>query len=307
MAKRKKNQNKTIWLALAWLVGFILLITTLVRGNDVILFNPKGYIAGEQHRLMLTATLIMLGFALVILFFLYLFAWKYRESNVKAQYVPEANRSKLLVFTAWASPFVIFLILASIMIPATFRLEPQDDIKSEKDPIIVQVVALRWKWLFIYPEQNIATVNFLQIPEDTPIQFDLTADEAPMNSFWIPHLGGQLYAMTEHVNRLNLMADTPGDYTGSAAEINGHGFAGMRFITRVSTQADFDNWLNETRQSQKVLNKQEYANLLKPSERNEAEFYAGRDQDIFNGILNKYAGSHHHSTESSGYSEQGAH
>src|SRR3989344_4177726 len=119
---------------------------------------------------------------------------------------------------------------------------------------------MRWKWLFIYPEQGIATVNFVQIPVNRPIQFELTADETPMSSFWIPNLGGQLYTMTSHVNRLNLMADTPGEYTGSSAEINGAGFAGMKFTARVGSQEDFDRFVQNVKRYPSVLNTTTYNN-----------------------------------------------
>lgn len=303
MAKRKKNQNKSIWLTLLGFIGLSLLVAWLLRGNDVILFNPQGLIAGEQHRLMVTSTLVMLGFAVPVLFFLYFFAWKYRETNPKATHDPNASRGKLPVLAFWAMPTAIMLILASMMIPATFRLEPQDTIEAAKDPLTIQVVAMRWKWLFIYPEQNVATVNFVQFPVDTPVQFELTADETPMSSFWIPHLGGQLYAMTEHVNRLNLMADTLGDYEGSAAEINGAGFAGMRFTARVSSSEDFDEWVYETKQSADHLSTSEYEKLLEPSENHPTAFYSRPDPKIYSTILSKYAGSHRHSMEQSEHTE----
>jgi cytochrome o ubiquinol oxidase subunit II len=302
MTKHKKRGSKgvSLWLPFLGLPGLGVLVAWLLSGNDVILFNPKGLIATEQHRLMLTSTLIMLGFAVPVLFFLYFFAWKYRETNQKATHNPDASRGKLPVLAFWALPTTIMLILASIMVPATFRLEPQDSIKTERDPLTIQVVALRWKWLFIYPKQNIATVNYVEIPVNTPVQFELTADETPMSSFWIPHLGGQLYAMTEHVNRLNLMADTPGDYEGSAAEINGAGFAGMRFNTRVSTQYDFERWVDKTKLSTDDLSTTEYAKLLQPSKNHPAAFYRRPDPKIYSTILSKYAGSHQHHMEQSG-------
>ena len=119
------------------------------------------------------------------------------------------------------------------------KLHPYKPIESSVKPITIQVIALDWKWLFIYPEQGIATVNFIQIPVNTPINFKLTAD-GPMNSFWIPSLGGQIYSMATMETKINLMADTTGDFPGEAAEINGKGFSGMRFVARSSTRADFD-------------------------------------------------------------------
>jgi cytochrome o ubiquinol oxidase subunit II len=290
--KNKFSQGRPVMLTLLGLVGLGLVIAVLLRGTDIVLLNPRGLIAGEQRRLMVTSTLILLGFAVPVLFFLYFFAWKYRETNQKAIHNPNASHGKLPVVAFWGLPTIIMLVLASLMIPATFRLEPQDSIQAAKDPLTIQVVALRWKWLFIYPEQNIATVNYVEIPVNTPVQFELTADETPMSSFWIPHLGGQLYAMTEHVNRLNLMADTLGDYEGSAAEINGSGFAGMRFNTHVSTQEDFDKWVQETERSTNFLNTLEYEKLLKPSKNNKAVFYSHPDPKIYSTILSKYTGSH---------------
>lgn len=294
MTKHRKTSDKSrpVRLFVLLLLGLSLCVAILLQGTDIKLLNPKGLIAGEQRQLMLVSTCIMLAFGVVVLFFLYFFAWKYRETNKKATYDPNASRGRLPALAFWAMPTAIMLILASIMIPATFRLEPQDSIQTDKDPLTIQVVALRWKWLFIYPDQNIATVNYVQIPVDTPVEFQLTADETPMSSFWIPHLGGQLYAMTEHVNRLNLMAHSTGDYEGSAAEINGPGFAGMRFNTRVSSQEAFDAWVQGTKQSQGALSMQEYEQLLKPTEHHATTTYASRDPKIYSTILSKYAGSH---------------
>ncbi len=151
---------------------------------------------------------------------------------------------------------------------------------------------MRWKWLFIYPDQGIATVNFVQIPTGTPIQFELSADEAPMNSFWIPQLAGQLYAMTGHVNQLNVVADTNGVFQGSAAEINGPGFAGMKFVTRAGSMSDFNAWVQGVQKSPQALDDMEYQKLLKPSESNPAAYYSKADPDLYEAMLNKYAGSH---------------
>ncbi|MBA2279559.1 COX aromatic rich motif-containing protein [Candidatus Saccharibacteria bacterium] len=289
---KKFSRVRTIWLVLLGFIGLSLLVAALLRGNDVILFSPKGLVADQQHRLMVISTLIMLGFGVPILFFLYFFAWKYREDNEKAAYSPHSDHGKFFTFTLWALPTIIMLILASLMLPATQKLDPKRLIESENERLTIQVVALRWKWLFIYPDQNIATVNYVQIPVDTPVQFELTADETPMSSFWIPHLGGMLYAMTQHVNWLNLIANTPGDYQGSAAEINGAGFAGMRFITRVSSEEDFKKWVNDTTLSTNELGTSEYASLLMPSENNQAAFYSNPEPEIYSNILSKYAGGH---------------
>jgi cytochrome o ubiquinol oxidase subunit 2 len=294
MTKRHKKISPTtpILLTILGLASLGLLITVLLQGTDVALLSPKGFIATEQRRLMLFSVFVLLEIAIPTLTVFYFVAWKYRESNEKATYAPHARHGKSLVFGIWAVPCTFMLILASVMWPATHKLAPQKLIDNGAKPLTIQVIAMRWKWLFIYPEQKIATVNFVQIPTDTPVQFELTADETPMSSFWIPHLGGQLYAMTGHLNQLNLMADAPGDFAGSSAEINGAGFAGMKFTARASSMADFNAWVQEVGQSPAVLNSAEYEKLLVPSESNQAALYSKADPDIYANMLMKYAGSH---------------
>ncbi len=300
MSKSKKTHNNSVWLSLFGL-GCIVVASCLMflfaRGKDIALLQPRGYIAQEQFKLLITSTTILVIFATIVLFFIYLFAWKYRETNQKAVHDPNAGRGKLLITTAWVSPIAVCIIMVSVLIPATQRLVPQDAIESDNEQLTIRVIAMRWKWVFLYPEQNIATVNFIQIPVDTPVRFELTADEAPMQSFWIPHLGGMLYAMTEHVNPLNLMAHTLGDYNGGAAEINGRGFSGMNFTTRVSTQEDFDAWADGVFSQSPELDADEYARLLEPSENVSAlAFSSSGNRQIFADLLKKYAGSHSHSS-----------
>lgn len=296
MAKHKNKPRQTNHggLIALGILGLIAVITMLLAGNDVALFNPKGRIAGEQFNLLMLATGIMLVIAIPTLFLMYFFAWRYRESNVKSTYNPGANHHKLFVAGIWILPTVFMLILASIMWPATYKLEPKKTIAHDVEPLTIQVVALRWKWLFLYPEQNVASVNFVQFPADRPVRFVLTADETPMSSFWIPHLGGQLYAMTGHVTELNLIADEIGDYPGSTAEINGRGFSGMKFTVRASSNDDFDQWVRQTRQLPVSLDEAEYKNLLAPSENHPAAQYSSFDPELHDKMLMKYNGSHDH-------------
>jgi len=296
-SRKKLKQSKPIWFVLFVLICLSLIVTVLLRGTDVALFNPKGFIAGEQHRLMIFVVAILLDLAIPTLFLFYYTAWKFRETNEKATYDPRTHHDKLLVFGIWIVPFIFMLLLASIMWPATHKLAPQKVVGNGAKPLTIRVIAMRWKWLFIYPDQNIATVNFVQIPTGTPVQFQITADETPMSSFWIPHLAGQLYAMTGHVNSLNLMADTKGDYAGSSAEINGSGFAGMKFIARASSVTDFDNWVQGVKQSPVLLDTVEYQKLLVPSEYDKSSFYSEVGYGIYDTMLTKYTGSHGQHTE----------
>jgi cytochrome o ubiquinol oxidase subunit 2 len=187
----------------------------------------------------------------------------------------------------WILPSIIILILSVITWQKTHALDPYKPIVSENPPITIQVVALNWKWLFIYPEQNIATINFIQVPVNTPINFILTAD-GPMNSFWIPQLGGQMYAMSGMSTTLHLIANEEGDFAGSAAEINGEGFSGMRFITRASSQEAFDQWVMNAKASSRFLSLEEYEILAKPSQNNVPVIYAASDPGLYDTIIMKY-------------------
>ncbi|HSH55270.1 MAG TPA: COX aromatic rich motif-containing protein [Candidatus Limnocylindrales bacterium] len=284
--------------ALTFLSLLALTIAVLLKDADVALLNPKGLIALEQYKLFLISSFILLLIAVPTLFLFYYMAWKYRETNDKAIYDPHVRQGKGLTLSIWAIPIVFMVVLGGIMWSATHRLEPQKAIAANAKPITVQVVALRWKWLFIYPEHNIATVNFVQIPTDTPIRFELTADEVSMSSFWIPHLGGQLYAMTGHVNPLNLMAEKPGDYPGSSAELNGHGFAGMKFIARASSNEVYKSWVSDVQLNSTMLTADGYKEMLKPSENNNVAFYNLADSKLHDKVVMKYTGSHEVHTRS---------
>lgn len=274
------------------LLGLTLAI--MLEGKNIAILHTKGLIADEQRSLILFATVVCLAIAVPTILLLYFVAWKYRVTNSHPKYHPEAKRGKLFNVFIWALPSVFIAILAIGLVPATHKLEPKKAIASDAKPITIQVTAMRWKWLFVYPEQRIATVNYVQIPEDVPVVFNLTADEAPMSSFWIPNLGGQLYAMTGHVNQLNLIADEAGDYRGKSAEINGAGFSGMTFTARVSSGQEFQQWVDETRRTSGILNEAEYKKLIKPSEDNPKAVYASADHTLFAKAISKYTGSHKH-------------
>lgn len=293
MAEKNRQKHHPGWIVLVIflaLADLALIVRILLDGKNVALLNPKGFIAEQQYGLMMFTVTMLLIIAIPSLFLLYFTAWKYRESNSKITHAPRAPRGKYFVPIMWLIPTAFMIVIATAMWSNTHRLVPQKQITSNAKPITIQVISMRWKWLFIYPEQNIATVNFVQIPANTPIIFELTADEAPMSSFWIPNLGGQLYSMTGHVNRLNLMADTLGDFPGSSAELNGSGFAGMKFIARSSSLDDFNLWVQEAKQSPDILNSAMYNKLLVPSESNPIAFYSDYESNIYDKVLSKYLG-----------------
>jgi cytochrome o ubiquinol oxidase subunit II len=290
--KNKHAVGKSLLLIGAVLGGLGAYFYYFLKGNNVAVLNPKGLVAAEQANIIYLSIAIVLAVAIPTVGLLYFVAWKYRESNSNASYKPKGMPGKTFVFTIWALPTVVMLLLAIILVPVTRRLDPKKPVDSGTAPITIQVVALRWKWLFLYPEQQIATVNNFTIPKDQPVTFELTADDSPMSSFWFPNLGGQLYAMTGHVNRLNLMGTEIGQYHGGSAEINGPGFAEMRFTANVTSDHDFKTWVNSIKSKSNWLNDSAYTNLRKPSEDEPAASYSSYAPDLYNKIIMKYMGSH---------------
>jgi len=233
---------------------------------------------------------IMLVVAIPMLILLYAFAWKYRAGNKKAKYDPEhvGNAWRQLVW--WAIPAVIIVVIAIINWKSTHALAPTNAIASNNPPLTIQVVALQWKWLFIYPAQGIATVNYIQFPVNTPLHFELTAD-GPMSSFWIPQLGSQIYAMAAMQTQMNLEADTIGEYTGKDTEINGAGYAGMTFLAKSTSQADFNTWVASVQNSTSThpaLDMNTYNALAEPSQNNPPAYYSSYNKALYNAILIKY-------------------
>lgn len=268
-------------------VACVLVVAFFLGGLDLQLLNPHGEIALHQRSLIVTATLIMLIIVAPVMASLFFIAVKYREGNKDAKYSPEnvVNLPSQLLW--WAGPTAIILVVAALIWKNTHLLDPYRPLSSKEPPIDIQVVALRWKWLFIYPKENIATVNYIQFPNNTPINFELTAD-APMNSFWIPQLGGQVYAMTGMVTKLHLVANEKGKYVGKAAEISGNGFSGMTFIAKSSSKEEYNAWLKTAKTFPRKLDAAEYERLVKPSTDAPVVLYSAVDKTLYNGIIMKY-------------------
>jgi cytochrome o ubiquinol oxidase subunit II len=269
------------------LVDIFLFFKILLSQGNIQIFNPQGYIAIQQKNLLITYFLIMLIIVIPVFIATYFIAWKYRASNTKAHFTPEAKYSKFSEALLWVFPTIIVIIMSVVTWDATHKIDPHKAIQSDVKPLTIQVIALQWKWLFIYPEQGIATVNYIAFPEKTPLTFTLTAD-GPMSSFWIPQLGGQLYAMTGMSHSLHLIADTQGEFRGSNAEISGAGFAGMKFVAKATSQREFELWVESVKQSPHALTLEEYNKLAKPSENTPPIFYNSTEDDLFNTIMMKF-------------------
>ncbi|HZE87598.1 MAG TPA: ubiquinol oxidase subunit II [Methylomirabilota bacterium] len=269
------------------IVDFVLLLKIVIAKNSFLLLTPQGIIASQEKNLMITTIGLMFLIVIPVFIFTFFTAWKYREKNTKAKYTPDWDHENKLQALWWGAPFVIIVILSVLNWKTAHQLDPHKSIISSVKPMTIQVVALRWKWLFIYPEQKIATVNWVAFPEKTPINFELTAD-APMNSFWIPQLGGQMYAMTGMVTPLRLIAGTTGEFPGSTAELSGQGFAGMRFLAKSLSQNDFDAWVSSVKQSHQILNFKTYKVLAKPSEDNKPTFYSSTEDRLYTTIIKQF-------------------
>lgn len=270
-------------------IALLILSAAFVLMSDfAVVAHPKGIMARKELELIHHNLLLMLLVIVPALTLFYTVAWRHRAKNGKARYDPGHSHGKWKGVAIWAIPLISIIPMAIITLRATHELDPYRPLESEKKPIDIQVVAIDWKWLFIYPNEEIATVNFIQIPEQTPIHFHLAADGSPMNSFWIPQLSGQIYAMAGMATSLHLMADEPGEYTGRAAEINGDGFADMTFLVKSSSQSDFDDWVEQVKTSSLELTDETYTQLLTPSINVPITLYSHPEKDLFHKILMKY-------------------
>jgi cytochrome o ubiquinol oxidase subunit 2 len=280
-----KKKYKALFFILLTLAVIALSVVYLSNIHIAVL-NPKGTIALKERNLFVIITLIMLVVVIPVFVLTWAISWKYREGN-KAKYTPDWDKHLLSESIWWGLPCAIVLAMGILVWKSSHELDPFKPLESNRKPVRVQVVALQWKWLFIYPEQNIATVNFLQFPEQTPINFEITAD-APMNSFWIPELGGQIYAMPGMKTKLHLIANEEGNFRGSSANLSGRGFAGMTFIAKASSQLEFEDWVESIRESSNFLNLREYNRLAEPSENNPVASYVLQKKDLYDWIVKKY-------------------
>lgn len=276
------------------MTGIVIFLILLMQPLQILFFKgeipvifPKGKIAIEQRDLLIFIQALMLLVIIPVYLFTFIFSWKYRADNKKATYDPDLVDHTLAEVFWWGIPLVMVGIIATITWIKTYELDPFKPIESEKKPLKIEVVALQWKWLFLYPEQQIASVNSLVIPKQTPIHFSITAD-APMNSFWIPDLAGQIYAMPGMKTELHVIANEGGEFRGSSANISGEGFAGMHFMTKATTDEEFEAWVKAVKETGKPLALKEYQSIAAPTINHPVESFRLQDEKLFDWILMKY-------------------
>lgn len=293
------------WMAAA---AFALIaLMTAGCGDRLIVLDPKGPVGEQQRDLIYISTALCLIVIVPVLVMTAVIVWRYRErAGSKAKYKPDWEHNGKLEAVWWGIPIVIIIILGTITVKYTHALEPSKPLESEVKPVTIQVTSLDWKWLFYYPDQGIATVNYVQFPEDTPIKFLLTSD-APMNSFWIPQLGGQIYTMSGMAMTLHLQADEPGEYMGSGANFSGREFAKMRFTAKATSQQEFDAWVADIKKKEPALTEQTYEELAKPGV-SDVRAFSSFPVDLFDRTVKKYGAPHsNHNAGALSGAEHGEH
>ncbi|MGO4722385.1 ubiquinol oxidase subunit II [Inquilinus sp. 2KB_12] len=272
----------------------VLPFLALLGGCNMVVMSPSGDVAVQQRDLIVISTILMLLIIVPVIAMTLFFAWKYRQSNTDAPYDPEWSHSTQLEFVIWAAPLVIIIALGALTWISTHTLDPYrplDRIDSTRPvaadvkPLTVEVVALDWKWLFLYPDLGIATVNELAAPVDVPINFKITSATV-MNSFFVPALAGQIYAMAGMETKLHAVINHPGEYEGFSANYSGAGFSGMHFAFHGLAAADFDAWVQKVKADGTNLSREEYLALERPSERDPVRHYGSVAPDLYPAILN---------------------
>jgi cytochrome o ubiquinol oxidase subunit 2 len=271
----------------------------LFGGCNTVLLHPAGAVAARQGHLIVVSTVLMLLVIVPVMALTVLFAWRYRKSNTRATYAPDWDHSTQLELVIWAAPLLIIIALGAVTWISTHTLDPYRPLRkldpahpvaaevtvpADVKPLTVEVVALDWKWLFIYPEQGIAVVNDLAAPVDVPITFKISASSV-MNSFFVPALAGQIYAMPGMQTELHAVINRAGDYAGFSANYSGAGFSDMRFKFHGMPAAQFDRWVQNVRAGGQPLDRATYLQLERPSQHDPVRRYASVAPDLFDGIV----------------------
>jgi cytochrome o ubiquinol oxidase subunit II len=258
----------------------------LLSGCDWAVLDPKGPIADANKTILVDSVAIMLAIVIPTIVATLAAAWWYRSSNTKATYLPDFEYSGALELIVWAIPLLTIMLLGGVAWIGSHDLDPAKPLVSTEEPLNVQVVSLDWKWLFIYPDQHVASVNRLVIPAGTPIHFTLTSGSV-MTAFFVPQLGSMIYTMNKMGTQLHLLADDPGTFRGLATQLSGDGFADMHFEVVAKTAPEFYAWLGQTRASGEELTPERYTELSKQSVLPEPITFKTVADDLFDKILDQ--------------------
>ncbi len=248
--------------------------------------DPHGPVSSAERMILFDATAIMMVVVGPVIVMTFVFGWWYRASNARAAYRPDWDYSGRIELVVWSIPTMIVMLLGGVAWISSHQLDPAIKLSGKNPPLRVQVVSLDWKWLFIYPDQHVAAVNQLIVPAGSPLSFELTSATV-MNSFFVPQLGSQIYTMPGMTSRLNLLADTPGDYFGLATHFSGDGFSDMDFIVHAVSPAAFADWVTHAQAQGDALDAQHYDRLAKLSGDVPQATYRAVDNNLFGDILHR--------------------
>lgn len=274
---------------LAWVCVAVGILSLTGCGEQIGVLNPKGIIAHEERKLFFDTLALMLIVVLPVIIMSFTFVYHYQASHRTKDYKPNWSHSYFLESLWWGIPCVIIVVLAVVTWKKTHQLDPYRSIAGDtQPPMQIQVIALPWKWLFIYPEQNIATVNYLAIPVGQQVEYFITADNVAMSAFFIPQLGSQIYAMAGMQTRLHLSASEPGVFDGMNTLFNGDGFSDMHFSVHALPADEMQKWFAEIKKSPHQLNDTTYSALLNPSINDKPAFYSGVTPNLFQHAMHVY-------------------
>jgi cytochrome o ubiquinol oxidase subunit 2 len=269
-------------------------LAAALSGCDAIVLRPFGDVALQQRDLVVWSTILMLLIIVPVMLLTMVFAWHYRSSNARAHYDPEWHHSTALELVIWSAPLLIIIALGALTWMGTHTLDPfrpldrldaARPLPKDARTLKVQAVAMDWKWLFIYPDYGVASVNELAAPVDVPVRFQITATSV-MNTFYVPALAGMIYAMPAMETQLNAVINQAGDYEGFSGNYSGAGFSDMRFRFHGLPPAQFDAWIAGLRSAGGALDRASYLQLEKPSVREPVRHYARVDADLYDAIVN---------------------
>ena len=267
-------------------IGLLALALPLAGCDGVL--DPRGPIGASERLILIDSVAIMLMIVIPVIIATLGFAWWFRASNNRATYLPYWSFSGQLELIVWAIPALVITFLGGIAWFGSHALDPFRPLASATAPVEVEVVSLDWKWLFIYPNDDVASVNQLGIPTGVPVHFKLTSSGV-MNSFFVPQLGSQIYTMAGMTSQLSLQADQPGDYPGISAQFSGDGFSDMRFVVHALPPDDYAKWIASAKAGGKALDMAAYAALARQSGNVQAATYHSVDPKLFDAIVNETA------------------
>jgi cytochrome o ubiquinol oxidase subunit 2 len=267
------------WLRATSMTGVAMLLTSCSEG----VLDPRGPVGKAERVILYDSTAIMLAVVIPVIVLTLAFAWWFRAKNERASYRPDWEYSGRIEMIVWSIPALVILFLGGIAWTGSHDLDPPVPLADSTAPLDIEVIALDWRWLFIYPHEGIASLNRLVVPAGVPLRFRLTSTTV-MNSFFVPQLGSQIYAMPNMVTRLNLKADQPGTFEGLSAQFSGDGFSDMRFDL-VSTEAEaFKDWVSTIRTQGGVLDASTFAELVRPAKADDVKTYAQVSEGLFDRI-----------------------